>query len=57
MSSYLGAHTSSFCLCIANNLSLLLSRKKLDPLEAYLPAVILTELQIKELGNASQLHI
>ncbi|KAL0323700.1 UNVERIFIED_CONTAM: hypothetical protein Scaly_2337100 [Sesamum calycinum] len=28
-----------------------LTRKKLDPLEAYIPAVILTELQIKELGQ------
>ncbi|KAL0311816.1 UNVERIFIED_CONTAM: hypothetical protein Sradi_5580900 [Sesamum radiatum] len=28
-----------------------LTRKKLDPLEAYIPAVILTELQIKELGR------
>jgi len=27
-------------------------RKKLDPLEAYVPAVILTEFQIKDLGNA-----
>ncbi|KAL8063125.1 hypothetical protein ABFX02_01G007500 [Erythranthe guttata] len=26
-------------------------KKKLDPLEAYIPAVILTELQIKELGQ------
>ncbi|KAK4412695.1 hypothetical protein Salat_2916700 [Sesamum alatum] len=26
-------------------------KKKLDPLEAYIPAVILTELQIKELGR------
>lgn len=28
-----------------------LPRKRLDPLEAYIPAVILTEFQIKELGN------
>ncbi|KAL0330506.1 UNVERIFIED_CONTAM: hypothetical protein Sradi_5037300 [Sesamum radiatum] len=27
------------------------NKKKLDPLEAYIPAVILTELQIKELGQ------
>ncbi|CAK9168655.1 unnamed protein product, partial [Ilex paraguariensis] len=29
-----------------------LKRKKLDPLEAYVPAVILTEFQIKELGES-----
>lgn len=28
-----------------------ISRKKLDPLEVYVPAVILTEFQIKDLGN------
>ncbi|XP_020550084.1 uncharacterized protein LOC105164612 isoform X2 [Sesamum indicum] len=28
-----------------------MKKKKLDPLEAYIPAVILTELQIKELGR------
>lgn len=27
------------------------NRKRLDPLETYIPAVILTEVQIKELGN------
>ncbi|XP_027080025.1 uncharacterized protein LOC113779049 [Coffea eugenioides] len=29
-----------------------LKRKKLDPLESYVPAVILTELQIKDLGKS-----
>ncbi|KAL3497421.1 hypothetical protein ACH5RR_040153 [Cinchona calisaya] len=29
-----------------------LKKKKLDPLEAYVPAVILTELQIKDLGKS-----
>lgn len=28
-----------------------MNRKKLDPLDAYVPAVILTQLQIKDLGN------
>lgn len=33
-------------------LSYMFNRKKLDPLEAYVPAVILTQLQIKDLGNS-----
>ncbi|KAI5669613.1 hypothetical protein M9H77_19466 [Catharanthus roseus] len=31
-------------------------RKKLDPLETYVPAVILTELQIKELGKSLEVE-
>uniref|UniRef100_A0A2P2KAZ1 Uncharacterized protein n=1 Tax=Rhizophora mucronata TaxID=61149 RepID=A0A2P2KAZ1_RHIMU len=34
-----------------NFLDKYVKRKKLDPLEAYVPAVILTQLQIKDLGN------
>ena len=30
-------------------------RKKLEPLEAYVPAIILTEMQIQELGNVRSL--
>lgn len=40
-----------------SNLLLKCSRKKLDPLEAYVPAVILTQFQIKDLGNAFLLFI
>ena len=29
----------------------MLTRKKLDPLEVYVPVVILTQFQIKDLGN------
>ncbi|GER35375.1 calcium-binding EF-hand family protein [Striga asiatica] len=35
----------------ASMLDKYVKKKKLDPLEAYIPAVILTELQIKELGK------
>ncbi|KAH6804731.1 hypothetical protein C2S51_032978 [Perilla frutescens var. frutescens] len=35
----------------ANILDKYVKKKKLDPLEAYIPAVILTEIQIKELGQ------
>lgn len=30
-------------------------RKRLEPLEAYVPAIILTEMQIQELGNTGSL--
>ena len=36
---------------IANPFWNVLPRKKLDPLEAYVPAVILTQLQMEDLGN------
>ncbi|KAK2989442.1 hypothetical protein RJ640_018760 [Escallonia rubra] len=36
---------------IAGGMDKYVKRKKLDPLEAYVPAIILTEVQIKELGK------
>lgn len=40
-----------------NSFPKIFNRKKLDPLEAYVPAVILTELQIKDLGNSLSCQI
>ena len=52
-SSYVSVcfHRLVSSLKLLTNFHRLLSRKRLDPLEAYIPAVILTEFQIKELGN------
>ncbi|KAL8113460.1 uncharacterized protein LOC141668177 [Apium graveolens] len=38
-------------LAVAGGFDKYLKRKKLDPLEAYVPAVILTQLQIEDLGK------
>jgi hypothetical protein len=49
--------TSASTTIRTNSFPKIFNRKKLDPLEAYVPAVILTELQIKDLGNSLSCHI
>lgn len=54
---YLFRWTSASATIRTNSFPKIFNRKKLDPLEAYVPAVILTELQIKDLGNSLSCHI
>lgn len=51
----MASQSSEKIYIVANPSQYVFTRKKLDPLEAYIPAVILTQLQIEDLGISSSL--